>query len=510
MTHGQSDKRQATSRRTKAAVLSVLVAVASGATRPVGAQAPGTTTTTGPLVPSADPSASSQTDESRTSSGASTSSTSEVAAAPSDPVTRELVEQREAAQQVLDNFMGEPADLDHYLMTSSDFRESFGIPASREQMLDLVVRSATDDTISTDLITALTAEERARVGRQLDIQNALSLTQDQIAERLGDSFGGVYVDQTRGGEVTIKVAGTDSPPDESIVSDLLPPATPITIAVAPASFDQLEEIRSAVLETFRASGAEFTSVGLNPRLSQIEVVTPQPMPNIADDLSQQFGERISFEVAETYRALYSRTEYPLYSGSRIRRRSDNAGCTAGPYVTGNASGLTRVLTAGHCLFLDGGSPSVNWRVGGQSNPDFGSAVAWSFSQNANSDGAALSVNPSYIDANCVIESATTCRAYGGHADPAYGASVIISGATSGKTQGTVTDASAPVNVEGTVIEYMFITDDVHTLDGDSGGAVYGLTSKNYAKYYGSLSGGNPVGSAGSPISRLENTLGVHF
>jgi hypothetical protein len=485
-----------------ASTVALLALVGAGAARPAVAAERGTD----------DPAA----DESRASGRADTAvaETSEVVAPQVDGAAERLAE-----------VFGDDAELSGFLEESLQFREAMGLRAEAEDVLQLLVDSGEDSTISMGYLTPLRAEEVAKVDRQMEIQTRLSFARPEIETRVGERFAGVWIDHRAAALVTISVRSGGPLPSADVVADLLPAGTEVRVQPAERSLKDLEGLRQTLdprVEQLRGEGLEIVSVGPSETTNTVRVGV------VADDLAEaterlaDLAPAVEVEASEPIglltgendtAAVHNRTKYPLTSGDRITNPYKI--CTAGPYVYKNGTNALRVLTAGHCLQPPGGPLSTApWRDVGES-ATFGTPTQAYYFDGAGADAGLTSVTAGVRGSgNCVYESANSCRTYGGAANPNEDDVNIASGSTTGIDFGTVREINADVVFNGVHLNNLTRTNNV-SRPGDSGGPSYHKAGTNGSKaiFHGVTSGGGLNGSElmyFSPFGNIMPVLGVHF
>src|SRR6185503_7314458 len=170
---------------------------------------------------------------------------------------------------------------------------------------------------------------------------------------------------------------------------------------------------------------------------------------------------------------YSRSDCrPAKGGLEIRRSDSGAACTTGLMVRVVGSSEVRLLTAGHCVAMTGGSgTSRTWTHDGTG---FAYSEAYVWSDGADADVGVLNVNAGSVgdERSIVFESSTTdlvpMTGWKPTVEQIQGSLVCRAGATSGSVCGTVVQTNATKGVDGRSIDHQWVV-DFDACPGDSGG-----------------------------------------
>lgn len=340
-----------------------------------------------------------------------------------------------------------------------------------------------------------TEEERQQVDRQIQLQNQLAENEPAIRERLGEEYGGLSIDQRAGGVVTIR--STDIAVARQMdLSDLISvDGAEVVYEEVTSSLLELETRAEEVvssLDALQEQGIVLSGTGPDIRANTLQIGVEELGPDTESVLRARFGEDIILEATGLAVSESRTTNFPpMKSGLSINNGSDI--CTAGPFVR-NSSGQIRVLTAGHCVSDTGGVPSgQKWAVGNFA--DCCAPLGNRLFNNTFADIATLSIDTSKVGTNCVYWSDTACYPYAAAKSPVDGATLKLSGRTSGIQVGEVLDQNITVfNFAAGQFTVRNAGKAYYTSDdGDSGAPLFSpiSTSDGTTAYYASHMGRLP-------------------
>ncbi len=203
-------------------------------------------------------------------------------------------------------------------------------------------------------LNVVSPAEAAIVQQEDAIQSALAANQSAIADRVGSSFAGVFVDQMQHGVIYIYAT---SPVDASDFADLFPPDTQILTYVVPNSLESLSNTLSAVqrdTSQLAAAGVNITQTGIDVRNNDVAIGVNSAVPTSS---LAKYGPVVEVvQPAQVPLANYTRDTYPPMQGGMDLETTfpNNAEsyCSTGFNVT--MSGHDYEVTASHCSMYNNG------------------------------------------------------------------------------------------------------------------------------------------------------------
>lgn len=319
-------------------------------------------------------------------------------------------------------------------------------------------------------------DEIRELERRLAIQRSLSPAK-RAAATLPDTAG-FYIDQSAGGRPVFLVAG-DPVRHRAALEPLVD--TAFEVRVVERSLAQLTELQERIVnevENLAGDGITVTAVGVQPSLNQVVV-------GVAD-LNQEARAAIStFGPAAAARAMtegeldacVSRYNCPpLKGGIVIRSSYNNHECTAGWMGKIHGTSTMRLLTAAHCIQVNGGI-GVSWKHNGVV---FGQAKNETFYFGSPGDAGLISVSVSsprnkfYASTNTDLRGVTSSVP---NSSIGEGDFVCRSGRTTGYMCGHITIPFGDRYIEGTRFHQQTSV-DFDADKGDSGAPMF----EDYAAY----------------------------
>jgi len=175
------------------------------------------------------------------------------------------------------------------------------------------------------------------------VQYALQVHEAQVAERVGDSFAGAFVDQKQQGVVYIYAT---TPVDASAFQDLFPAGTKIVAFVVKNSLTTLTKTLDAIAadrESLSASGTLIVGAGVDMRNNVVAAALDPASTNV--DL-KAYGPVVTTQAPSSDGKSRATKYPPLQGGLQVDFPSLGQSCSSGFNVLN--SGLDRELTASHC------------------------------------------------------------------------------------------------------------------------------------------------------------------
>jgi hypothetical protein len=229
---------------------------------------------------------------------------------------------------------------------------------------------------------------------QADLSNRMS-DREQLEDAISaatarEDFGGIYLDQKRGGLPVFLTTGSPS-----AFTAAIDPKIPADIAFEVVAVDRtyaaLETLQGqldADRDQLRKDGIDLRGVGIQPSGNTVVVGVPEPSDAISKDLRARYGPGITvraqqLSVADAETCLDIRRCMPeLKGGIKTYIEGDALKfCTTGWLGRRTDTGSKVILTAGHCL-MHGDGVDDNWwhwtyEIGGE--------LKSTFAQNARAD-----------------------------------------------------------------------------------------------------------------------------
>ncbi len=271
----------------------------------------------------------------------------------------------------------------------------------------------------------------------------------------------------------------------------------------PITESKLLDAEKIILESdipFRALGLDYSTKTL--LVGVADEADKQKVKDLLPD-DTPLTLRIDTEPI-TLRSCDSQTSdcSPLYAGIQIE--GDLGKCTVSiPVTQGTTAGF---LTAGHCAGVDDVIEQPTRFFGWNKIGDTTQSV---FSDGATCDCAFVDQSSGDTFHRSIWLSSSSSYPVPNSAAPTNGQMVWIQGVESGIKVGTITSANiiAPIDVDknGTIDLYLYnmARMSIVTVDGDSGGPVYGSNT-----FYGVISSGNANESYLSPWDHIASNLSV--
>jgi hypothetical protein len=242
------------------------------------------------------------------------------------------------------------------------FRESSGFRADAAFVEATLTSGSEYD--ATRYGVPLSEAEETEIARRLDVQRRLGPAKDVAATLLGSA--GYYIDQRAGGRPVSLFADID--PDQlDELRRAVPADIDFDVRAAKRTIDQLLAVQVAISDAvpdFQASGTRVVMVGIKPSLNQVVVGVHSASDQQVAAITSRFGDAVhvwNLPTAPELDACVSRADCtPMKGGLEIESRYNNEACTAG--WIGKISGTSplRLLTAGHCIQLNGGTGTTKY------------------------------------------------------------------------------------------------------------------------------------------------------
>lgn len=358
-----------------------------------------------------------------------------------------------------------------------EFRETAGFPSSR----DLFVRSMTDASYSQDEFgVPLQLEEADEIHRRIEVQGMVDpsfVWSDSL-----EGAAGTYMDQGAGGVPTFLT--TKDPHDiADLVAAHVPQGIDYRITQVEFSTEQLRAAKATIIGDFdelRRTGVQARSVALDV-IRNRALVGVQALDAAAEQiLRSRYGSIVSMREEPVRNLDHSTYPHdcdsritcpPLKGGIKIYRTSDSGAiCTAGFIVKLAGTSTLRVLTAGHCIDLNGGI-GVGWSHHGV---QFGTAQTETWGTGSDADAGLISVTVQGADNLVYASAANDIRAVEGYltnAEQDAGDYVCRSAKATGYLCGTITVEDVDRDVDGKMIEHQWEV-NFDASPGDSGASYF--------------------------------------
>jgi hypothetical protein len=361
------------------------------------------------------------------------------------------------------------------------FRSEFGLRSD----VDFVQQSFEDPVAFPDNEWAvpLTRFETAELTRRLRVREAIaSATEYAVAEA---SYAGIYIDQRNGGRPVFLFKGQLDVQREELASRI-PAEIDFNVISVQRSFADLQDLRvriEADKERLAAEGLNVTLTGLKPSANSVVVGIDDLTAEKAARMRAQFGDALLIReqevpVADTHACTGISHCWPAKGGIKMYWALNSAVyCTTGWVARRSDTNALVLVTAGHCIELNGGSGD-EWRHAGTK---LGNALLETWAEGADADVGLITVTTAPATKNQVLTSLpnvvgqiNAIRVSGLQLE---GDALCRIGATSGRTCGTLTvyDITKPsCNSNRTVCKNIDHTNEVSfdSTGGDSGGPVF--------------------------------------
>lgn len=360
---------------------------------------------------------------------------------------------------------------------------------------------------------ALARELRIPIGeasRRVVRQDQMGTFAEALRTRLGERFGGAWIDQTHAGRLTVAVldAPSETAARTAATAAGLPDTAVVRVHRSAASLERVAGrlgVAVAAANSGAPAGLE-TDVAADQNAVELRVPGTDKLTaaqrGLVDSVraKRTWGDGVVAVDGATTRvphrplACASQTtcDPPLRGGVVIR--TTGARCTSA--FTARSGSRSYLLTAGHCLRL-----GTTWSAGTASSGTvpIGSNVRAVFGSGG--DMGLVSVdNPGFWRPAARVFPENAIRSTG---TALVGASICSSGA-SGVSCGQVTRTDATISYPEQTVQGLSVT-TACSRPGDSGAAILSGTTA-----YGILSGGPSTGcgTVFQPIRKAAATLGV--
>ncbi len=344
----------------------------------------------------------------------------------------------------------------------------------------------------------LSEHEEAEVSRRIEVQQAVD-DAFRVATTIADGAG-QYMDQQAGGQPVFLTIGDPEALRASIASQI-PVGIEFRIESVDFSLQQLEATQAQIDSDFkdlRADGIDARSTALDVRGNRVLVGVIGLDDAATAGLISRYGQVVAtreepsrkLDHATLPHTCVSRIECPpLKGGVKIYRTTDTSAiCTAGFIVKLAGTSTLRVLTAGHCIELNGGL-GVGWSHHGS---QFGTAQTETWGTNSNADAGLISVSVSGDDNLFYASAETDIRNVAGwkaNASQDTGDYVCRGGKATGYVCGNIVFENVTRDVDGKPIDHQWEV-DFDASPGDSG-APYFIAWDAYGIHSDSTDSGTP-------------------
>jgi hypothetical protein len=230
------------------------------------------------------------------------------------------------------------------------FRESFGLRAGREFVEDSLTRGGYSRV---PYGIPLSDDELADMRHRLDIQMSLGPATVYASDQPG--YAGVYLDQDRGGRPVFLFTRDDSDRDATI-GRRLGDDIAYDVRLVEYSLDRLRDVKYEVMDDVaRAWDAGVFVVSIGPDIERNRVAVGVEGLDQGDrEYLERYGPEVVPEAAVTAQSDACTVTDCLSAKAGLKIVAPNNGhCTEGPYVRRGSA--NRLITAGHCFGLNGGS-----------------------------------------------------------------------------------------------------------------------------------------------------------
>lgn len=323
-------------------------------------------------------------------------------------------------------------------------------------------------------------EIRRRIGVQQSLEDAARYASSQ------PTSAGFYLDQQEGGVPVFLF--TDPAGQAEAIRARLPGATAFLIAAAPYTEAKLLAVQAEIearREALRAQGIPLISTGLDTPANKVVVGVEGLTSNMTAALVAEFGNAIRVEPDEPSVAdacTYQNCWLPekAKGGIHIYKIANQYPCTSGFIVKRPGTSIYGILTAGHCIEINGGSGQT-FKHGTTTIYTVGTSRSETWAIGADADAGIIDLtsgavptpkNPFHAGGGLI----RTLASVGSHAAQGVGLFVCRSGlGTGGQTCGNVVykNVTRPscVGTDCRNIDYQFEV-DFDSTGGDSGGPIY--------------------------------------
>ena len=342
----------------------------------------------------------------------------------------------------------------------------------------------------------LDAAEAAEVGRRADLQQDMGRALDRWAAN-GDAAGAYFDHRARGAPVFLTTG--DPAAARAAVARAMPAGANARFVRVAHSMTELLALQARVnadVEAGALAGLGVTSTAIDARSNGVSVGVATDTAAVRAALAGRYGDAVQpvFELpAAGGDACTSRDDCaPAKAGIEIVSSYNGNNCTMGFLVHVVGSPGARVLTAGHCIGLSGGTgTSRKWSHDG--------ITTWAeyhyWTDGADADVGVLAPDGSAIsgDRNLLYRASSSDIAHvtgmASNAQQIQGGLICRAGATSGQKCGTIELTNRTKDVDGRTIDHQWVV-DFDGCPGDSGGPYY-LGTVAYGTHTDSTSGCEP-------------------
>jgi hypothetical protein len=392
------------------------------------------------------------------------------------------------------------------------FRESHGFLGDPS----LVLSTLSDPAYSTEMWgVPLSVDEIAELERRLEVRRAIAPA-FAMADTLPDSAG-QYVDQLRGGMPVLLTTGTAANLQQKL-NELKLDGLKYDIRQVDWTLAQLTELHGQIVadwSVLRDLGIELQTVGIDVRANSVGVGVAAGVDAAARLVLERYGSHVSVyeePIAAGGDACNSRADcLPIKGGIRMYRSgyANAPTCTTGMLVRKYLTSNLYVLTAGHCVELNGGI-GIRWK---HHTTIWGTARYETWATGADADAGLIQIDSEDYPASkweffgvskFDIRHFNDFEAGG---TQYVGDQVCRSGAASGYDCGLIDLTNVTRDVDGRAIDHQWQV-DFDACPGDSGGPYY-IQFTIYGIHSDSTSGCNPGTNHAwySPMDWVVTTLG---
>jgi hypothetical protein len=245
-----------------------------------------------------------------------------------------------------------------------ELRQEFGFTSDIE-----TVRQAAVDRMNYPVLTyeiPMSVAEGDEVARRIRVQ--LSLDEAIAYGEADPQWGGVWIDQSAGGEPVFQFTQPTSGRD-SALGALLPPGTKFRVVYVDTSYAKLQEERTEIVDDLDAlanDGMEVNGVGIDLPGNRVRLTVSKLTPDIDSSLRARYGDRLTIVNGESAVSDFCPVDgcLPVKGGIGIVGKTSGWPCTLGYLArrTDVNPDTLVMVTAGHCVHL-GSSSSVAWHHG---------------------------------------------------------------------------------------------------------------------------------------------------
>jgi len=247
------------------------------------------------------------------------------------------------------------------------FRQEFGFRADlafvRETFRDKVNYSS--DWFSVPLSEA----EHREMFRRAQIQQAMD---EAIAyARTDPNFAGAYLDQLNGGR-PVFLFTVIGPSIRSSLETRLPEGADVQVELALKTEREIYELKDRIKadrDDLAAQGLVIVQIAVATSLNTLHIGVVDLTVGFAETLRQRYGAEIvvvDADVAQSDACTSSNNCRPMKGGISINHTGGSPGeCTSGFVVTRTDNGAFMMLTAGHCIQVNGTGFDQAWQHNSQ-------------------------------------------------------------------------------------------------------------------------------------------------